>query len=92
VSSGQPFPGRDLILFLTFCVLLATLVLQGLSLPFLIRWLGIKDDRRREKEERHARFKANRAALARLNEVAERDTAKADALERLRIEYEDRIR
>jgi Na+/H+ antiporter len=92
VSGGQPFPGRDLILFLTFCVILATLVLQGLSLPFLIRWLGIKDDRRREKEERHARLKANRAALARLNEVAERDTAKADALERLRIEYEDRIR
>jgi CPA1 family monovalent cation:H+ antiporter len=91
-ANGAPFPGRDLILFLTFCVILATLVLQGLSLPFLVRWLGIKDDRSGENEERHARLKANRAALARLNEVAERDPAKADALQRLRIEYEDRIR
>jgi Na+/H+ antiporter len=92
VRDGTPFPGRDLILFLTFCVILATLVLQGLSLPFLIRWLGIKDDRAGDKEERHARLKANRAALARLNELAERDPTKADALQRLRIEYEDRIR
>jgi CPA1 family monovalent cation:H+ antiporter len=92
VGDGAPFPGRELILFLTFCVILATLVLQGLSLPFLIRWLGIKDDRAGEKEEREARLKANQAALARLNEIAERDTTKADALQRLRIEYEDRIR
>jgi monovalent cation/hydrogen antiporter len=92
VRGGAPFPGRDLILFLTFCVILATLVLQGLSLPFLIRWLGIKDDRAGEKEERDARLKANRAALVRLNKIAEREPAKADALQRLRIEYEDRIR
>src|SRR5436305_3387941 len=92
LQNGAPFPGRDLILFLTFCVILATLVLQGLSLPFLIRWLGIEDDRAIEKEERVARLKANQAALARLNEIAERDPAKADALQRLRIEYEDRIR
>ena len=92
IQDGSPFPGRDLILFLTFIVILATLVVQGLSLPPLIRWLGIKDDGAAEKEEREARLKANQAALARLNEIAERDPAKADALQRLRIEYEDRIR
>src|SRR5256886_1397989 len=92
IQNGSPFPGRDLILFLTFIVILATLVVQGLSLPLLIRWLGIKDDGAAEKEEREARLKANQAALARLNEIAERDPAKADALQRLRIEYEDRIR
>jgi len=92
IQNGSPFPGRDLILFLTFIVILATLVVQGLSLPPLIRWLGIKDDGAAEKEEREARLKANQAALARLNEIAERDPAKADALQRLRIEYEDRIR
>ena len=81
-----------MILFLTFIVILATLVVQGLSLPPLIRWLGIKDDGSMEKEEREARLKANQAALARLNEIAERDPAKADALQRLRIEYEDHIR
>jgi CPA1 family monovalent cation:H+ antiporter len=92
LRNGSPFPGRDLILFLTFVVILATLVLQGLSLPPLIRWLGIQDDRSMEKEERDARLKANQAALTRLNEIGERDPAKDDALQRLRVEYEDHIR
>jgi monovalent cation/hydrogen antiporter len=91
-STGAAFPARDLILFLTFVVILATLVVQGLSLPPLIRWLGVEDDDSMEKEEREARLKANRAALARLNEIAEKEPAKAEALQRLRIEYEDHIR
>src|SRR6266704_2204656 len=66
-QGGSPFPGRDLILFLTFVVILATLVVQGLSLPPLIRWLGIKDDGSMEKEEREARLEANQAALASAN-------------------------
>src|SRR5207248_4580335 len=82
IQNGSPFPGRDLILFLTFIVILATLVVQGLSLPPLIRRLGIEDDGAAETEEREARLKANQAALGRLHEIAERDPAKADALER----------
>lgn len=91
-ADGSPFPGRDLIVFLSFVIILATLVVQGLSLPPLIRWLGVEDDDSLEQEEREARLAANKAALARLNEVAEHDSAKADAVKRLRIEYEDRIR
>ena len=91
LPGGQPFPYRPLILFLTFVVILATLVVQGLSLPLLIRWLGVKDDGAM-KEEREARLKANRAALARLNTIGESDPTKADALQRLRVEYEDHIR
>jgi CPA1 family monovalent cation:H+ antiporter len=90
--AGPPFPSRDLILFLTFIVILATLVVQGLSLPLLIRWLGVKDDGSMEKEEREARLKANQAALARLNQIGESEPVKADALQRLRVEYEDHIR
>ena len=86
-----PFPGRDLILFLTFVVIFATLVIQGLSLPLLIRWLGIKDDGIIEREEREARLKANEAALAVLNNVKEPDAARLEALNRLRVEYEDHI-
>jgi CPA1 family monovalent cation:H+ antiporter len=63
-----------------------------LSLPFLIRWLGIKDDDGAEREEREARLKANQAALVLLDEIAERDPAKAEAAKRLRVEYEDRVR
>jgi len=91
IGTDKPFPGRNLILFLTFVVILVTLVLQGLSLPPLIRWLGIKDDGKGEREERAARLKANEAALAKLNEIGDCAPAKADALKRLRIEYEDRI-
>jgi CPA1 family monovalent cation:H+ antiporter len=89
--NGPPFPDRDLILFLTFIVILATLVVQGLSLPPLISWLGVKDDGSMEKEERQARLKANQAALVRLKEIGEREPAKADALQRMRVEYEDHI-
>jgi len=92
LALNASFPGRDLILFLTFIVILVTLVVQGLSLPPLIHWLGVKDDGSMEIEEREARLKANQAALARLNEIAERDPAKADALQRLRVEYEDHLR
>src|SRR5437016_9001801 len=66
LTNGEPFPGRDLILLLTFCVIFGTLVLQGLTLTPLVRWLKIADDHVTEKEERLARLKANEAALARL--------------------------
>src|SRR5437764_11769744 len=55
LPSGAPFPGRDLILLLTFCVIFATLVLQGLTLSPLVRWLRVVDDRITEQEERGAR-------------------------------------
>jgi CPA1 family monovalent cation:H+ antiporter len=89
VADGSPFPGRDLILFLTFVVILVTLVVQGLSLPHLICWLGVQDDGSAEKEERHARLKANQAALARLEK--HQSDINPQLLTRLRFEYEDRI-
>lgn len=90
-ADGTLFPGRDLILFLTFVIIFATLVVQGLSLPFLIRRLGVEDDGSIEKEEREARIQANQSALARLNEVTEPDAPRLEALNRLRVEYEDHI-
>jgi len=91
-ANHAPFPGRELILFLTFSVILATLVVQGLTLPMLIRWLGVKDDGSIEREECLARLKANEAALARLEEIAKSEPGKDGVLERLREEYRDRIR
>jgi len=83
---------HDLILFLTFVVILVTLVLQGLTLPSLIRFLGIEDGGEAEKEELAARLKANQAALARLDELALDDQVSPTVIQRLRDEYEDRIR
>src|SRR5437899_7682500 len=84
LPNGEAFPGRDLILLLTFCVIFATLVLQGLTLAPLARWLGVVDDHVTEKEERLARLKANEAALARLEELELSNRARRQTVERLR--------
>jgi Na+/H+ antiporter len=92
-EGGAPFPGRDLILFLTFCVILVTLVLQGLSLPFLIRRLGLAGDvEEEEREEIKARQLAAEAALERIEELEGEDWVREDTAERMRGLYEFRRR
>ncbi|MDX6409210.1 MAG: monovalent cation/hydrogen antiporter [Gaiellaceae bacterium] len=86
-DAGTRFPERDLIIFLTFCVLLGTLVGQGLTLPLLIRGLGIEPDHLDEKETAKARIKAADAALARLEELTGEDWVRDDTAERLRGLY-----
>jgi CPA1 family monovalent cation:H+ antiporter len=90
-KSGAPFPERGLIIFLTFSAILGTLVLQGLSLSPIIRWLNMKDDHALEDEETHARLRANQAALARISEFARSRPIDDAVVDRLRTEYEDRI-
>jgi NhaP-type Na+/H+ or K+/H+ antiporter len=92
LPSGEPFPGRNLILLLTFCVIFGTLVLQGLTLSPLIGWLRVVDDRITEKEERLARLKANEAALARVEAMQEVNRSRPEVVQRLRSEYVDRIK
>ena len=92
LPNGESFPGRNLTLLLTFCVIFATLVLQGLTLTPLVRWLRIVDDHVTEREERLARLKANEAALARLEAIESSHRARHETVERLRTEYNDRIR
>jgi CPA1 family monovalent cation:H+ antiporter len=89
--SGAPFPERGLIVFLTFSVILGTLVLQGLSLSPIIRWLRVREDHVQEEEELKARLQANQAALARITELAKSRGVDDAVLGRLRTEYEDRI-
>ena len=86
-SSGAPFPQRDLLIYLAFCVILATLVLQGLSLPLVIRLLNLEDDGSAAKEETKARVYAADAALARLDELAGETWVRDDTAERMRGLY-----
>ena len=86
-EAGAAFPGRNVIIFLTFCVILVTLVLQGLSLPLLIRRLGLEDDRSSEWEEINARLLAAEAALERIEELADEDWVREDTADRLRGLY-----
>ena len=90
--SGQPFPERNLIVFMTFAVILATLVLQGLTLPWLIRRLGVTDDGGEAQEELRGRLGATDAALARLEELAAEDWTRDDTVERMRGLYQFRRR
>ena len=91
-DSGQPFPERDLIIFVTFGVIFTTLVVQGLTLPALIRRLGVHDDGGEEREELQARLGAADAALARLEELAGEEWTREDTVERLRGLYQFRRR
>jgi CPA1 family monovalent cation:H+ antiporter len=86
-DAGAAFPGRDLVLFLTFAVILTTLVLMGLTLPILIRVLGLEDDGIEDREDAKARVRAAEAALARLEELAGEDWVRDDTAERVRGAY-----
>jgi CPA1 family monovalent cation:H+ antiporter len=80
-------PHRDLLVFFTFAVILVTLVGQGLTLPVLIRVLGVEDDGGADREDAKARIKAAEAALARLDELADEDWVNPDTVERVRGSY-----
>jgi hypothetical protein len=90
-DAGAPFPHRDLIIFLTFCVILGTLVLQGLTLPAVIRLLGIERDTSEGAEDAQARIRAAEAALARLDELEGEDWVRDETAERMRGLYNFRV-
>jgi len=90
-DTGEAFPGRDLILLLTFSAILATLVLQGLTLEPLISWLRLKGDEQAEtRTELKARLEGAHAALERLEELRKDEPVSPDVQERMREHYEER--
>jgi monovalent cation/hydrogen antiporter len=92
-DAGTPLPDRDLILFITFSLILVTIVGQGLTLPWLIRKLGVEEDGSEEEhEEIRARLVAAEAALRCLDEVEAEGWARDDTLERMRGLYRFRQR
>jgi len=86
-DAGAPFPGRDLILFLTFSVILATLVGQGLTLPLVIRVLGLEDDGIDDREEAEARIRTAEAAIVRLDALEREEWVREDTASRMRGLY-----
>ena len=75
LDSGAAFPGRNIMIFLTFCVIFVTLVLQGLTLPALIRRFGLAGMTGRNEEEEEARRDMVKAALAYLEHCREDSSA-----------------
>jgi Na+/H+ antiporter len=92
VGGGDAFPQRDLILFLTFSAILATLVLQGLTLGPLIGALRLKSEDEADKvEELETRLEGARAAIERLEQL-DGERIPSSAQEQTREQYEERIR
>jgi CPA1 family monovalent cation:H+ antiporter len=92
-QDGGPFPKRDLILFLTFSTILATLVLQGLTLGPIIDALRLRgDDDAGKLAELRARLEGAHAALGQLEEISENSRIPPSAQESMREDYEERIR
>jgi monovalent cation/hydrogen antiporter len=92
-NSGEPLPGRELIQFITFAVILVTLVGEGLTLPWLIRRLGVVESgEEEENEELKARLVIARAALERVEELEREDWTRDETLERVRALYNFRKR
>lgn len=89
INGTEPFPNRHLIIFITFCVIFSTLVLQGLTLPHLITWLGIKSDGKEHEEEHDARV---RIAASVIEHIEENYSLLPDeVLNQVKTKYEIRI-
>ena len=84
IDAGGPFPNRELIMFLTFAVILVTLIGQGLTLGPLITALGLHDDGAEEYEEQVARQRVAEAGLGRIDELGDPDWIGSDSVERAR--------
>ena len=92
-NSGEPFPGRALIQFITFALILVTVVGQGLTLPWLIRRLGVVEDGTEEEhEEIKARLVIAKAALDRVDELEGEEWTRDGTVERVRNLYRYRKR
>lgn len=92
--AGAPFPGRELIIFLTFSMILGTLVFQGLTLPLIIKALNVGNNDCIQCDELEARLRATKAALNKLDAIAQHEETlptQAEALDALRGHYQQRL-
>ena len=91
LPSGTPFPHRDLIIFITFTVILVTLVGGGLTLPWIVRVLHVGDTGEEERDERRqAQRRISEAALERIDELEREGRIDAEHARVLRRDFEHR--
>jgi len=91
-AAGTPFPARAQIVFITFCVIFVTLVIQGPTLAPIARWLGLQSDGKSEEEEAHARLAAAEAGLRVLDAERFRNTQYQEVVRYLRQRHRQRAR
>ncbi|WP_020598122.1 Na+/H+ antiporter [Spirosoma panaciterrae] len=91
LPNGQPFPARDLILFITFIVILITLVIQGLTLPLLVEALNVRENIDEKQEERKLRRQMALQVITHLEENHSAGSVHDDVLNYVKNTYELRI-
>jgi CPA1 family monovalent cation:H+ antiporter len=91
LANGEPFVQRNVIIFLTFAVILVTLVLQGLTLPSVIRGLGLAGLSISNQEEVSARRLMAEAALSHLDLVKRRSDSTDEAFDDIERHYRRRL-
>ena len=91
LPSGEPFPHRSTIVVVSFAVIMVTLLLQGLSLPAVIRALKLEPDDADLREEREAMLRASEAAVNRLTEIDQTSIIHPQLMERVRLPYQQRL-
>jgi CPA1 family monovalent cation:H+ antiporter len=92
VDGGGPLAGRDLVLLVTFGVIVFTLVVQGLTLPAVVRWARLPDDGRETEEQRLAQREATRAAVDAIEDRAAELGVPDDVWKQVRAAYEEHLR
>jgi len=88
LPTGESFPHRDLILFITFIVILVTLVFQGLTLPLITRWLRIEVDEKEKEQQLSLRLRMARKALDYIKTAYADEAASIEVFSRLKERYE----
>ncbi|WP_327000570.1 Na+/H+ antiporter [Dactylosporangium sp. NBC_01737] len=91
LPGGTLFADRDLIVFTTVVVIVVTMLVQGLTLPMVVRWAGLTEDGARADETLHAQIEATRAGIAALDDVGRDLDAPQDMVDRVRADYEDHL-
>jgi len=91
LGDGTPFPYRDQIIFFTYIVITVTLVIQGLSLPSLIRQLHVGTDWSVKEEQAQARAAMSKAAIAAIDELARKENAAPDLAGRISAEFAEKV-
>ncbi len=91
LAGGQPFPYRAEIILITMCVIMITLVMQGVTLTPLIRYFNFAPDNSHHDEERHARREALRRGVEALDDLSRESWAVPAEVERIRTELRDRM-
>ncbi|MGQ5259756.1 Na+/H+ antiporter [Micromonospora sp. ZYX-F-536] len=90
-AAGAPVPERDLIIFVTALVIVLIMLVQGTTLPLVVRWAGLAGDPERADELRQARQRATEAGLAALPQVAAEIGAGEETVRRLEAEYQQHL-